>query len=261
MDKNFIEAMKQYYKLKQQYDNDIEKQKMKIINNPSLSKKDKRERFKEIKKKCVNCKKIGGTIFTNNDNRLKAVCGSAEPCELNIELLKSNYVDIRDELMLYSKDLDILRTDIIMTKLDFLFGYRSEEETISFFERESKKISYVTEKMYDINNIINNIVNNKEDQLLLKKYEKTLYNDIHTLNMIFKDYKDENKPEYIKDMVELYITKIKPVAENIRNLKYIYTGIDYNEKDDTYSLIEKPYTINDMELGVNQRNTIISFVL
>jgi hypothetical protein len=79
--------------------------------------------------------------------------------------------------------------------------------------------------------------------------------------MIFKDYKDENKPEYIKDMVELYITKIKPVAENIRNLKYIYTGIDYNEKDDTYSLIEKPYTINDMELGVNQRNTIISFVL
>ena len=108
--------------------------------------------------------------------------------------------------------------------------------------------------------MIDNIVDNKEDNILIKKYEKMYYNDLNTLNNIFKDYKEENKPEYIKDMVEIYLTKIKPVAENIRNLKYKYTGINYNEDDDTYTLIEEPYTISQIEYGDSQENKIISFV-
>lgn len=260
MDKKFIEAMNQYYKLKQQYDNDIEKQKKRILSNESLSKKEKQERFKQFKPKCINCKKLGGTIFTNTNFRLKAVCGSSEPCELNIELLKSPYLDARNEEMLYAKDLDILKTYIIMTKLDYLFGYKSEEETLSLFDSKNKQISQVTQQLYKLKNYITNIVNNKEDQFLLKKYENMYYNDINTLNNIYKEFEEENKPEYIKDMVELYITKIKPVTDNIRNLKYKYTGIDYNEDDDTYTLIEEPYMISDIEYSDGPKNTIISFV-
>jgi hypothetical protein len=260
MDKKFMEAINQYYKLKEQYDNDIEKEKKRILTNDKLSKKDKRERFKQIKKKCINCKKVGGTIFTNDKNILKAVCGSVEPCNLKIELLKSVYLDAREEMRLYSKDLDIIKRDIIMTKLDFLFGYTGEEETLSIFYSQNAEISNITERLYYVNNIINNIANNKEDQILMKKYEKMYYNNINILNNIYKDYKTDNKPEYIKNMVELYIEKIKPLAENIRKLKYLYTGIDDNEEDDTYKLIEKPYTINQMEFITGQKNTIISFV-
>ena len=147
MDDTFIDAMKHYYKLKQQYDNILQKQKLKIINNETLSKKEKRDRFIRIQRKCINCKKSGGTIFTNINDRLKAICGSTEPCNLNIELFKSKFTDSREELRLYLSDLDKNKTIIIMTKLDFLFGYKSEEETLSDFNARRLDIAKFTDKI------------------------------------------------------------------------------------------------------------------
>ena len=45
-------------------------------------------------------------------------------------------------------------------------------------------------------------------------------------------YKKDKKGEVFKDMVELYCTKIKPQTKLIRELNYVYTGIDYNEDAD-----------------------------
>ena len=56
------------------------------------------------------------------------------------------------------------------------------------------------------------------------------------------------KPVYLKNMVELYVTKIKPQVTTIRELKYMYTSVEYNEDDDVYRLIELPFTRDKMEL-------------
>ena len=54
------EAINNYYKLKEIYESKINQNKIKIINNPQLTKKEKEVKFKNIKKLCVNCKKEGG---------------------------------------------------------------------------------------------------------------------------------------------------------------------------------------------------------
>jgi hypothetical protein len=84
MDAEMIEEMDKYYILKKKYEETVTNEKKKILKNDSLSSADKRVRFKEIAFKCIKCKQKGGTIFTNNNNILKAVCGSSTPCDLNI---------------------------------------------------------------------------------------------------------------------------------------------------------------------------------
>ena len=258
MDAKFMKAMKHYYVLKEQYDTILQKQKQKIMSIDNLSKREKRDRYIRTIKKCINCKKPGGTIFTNTNGRLKAVCGSVEQCNLNIELFKSKFINSREEVRLYLNDLNKYKTSIIMTKLDFLFGYKSEEETVSTFEKCRLEIAKITDKIYQIEKEINinDFSNNKENQNLIKQLEKQLYMDINTLKQIYVDYLKDKKVELIKDMVELYLTKIKIQAEEIRKLTYMYTGIEND--DGIYKLIEEPYTIDKMEIP-DEKSVIVSY--
>ena len=256
MDKKFLEDMKHYYKLKQQYEVSIQKEKINIMKKNMLSKREKRKRFTKLQHKCINCKKPGGTIFTNTNATLKAVCGSSDPCDLNIELFKSRFINSEEEFRLYSSDLDKYKTNIIMTKLDFLFGYKTEDETLAVFEKSRDKIAKITGIIARIENNINDIKNNKEKEKTLNTIEETFEDDKYNLKNIYKEYLTEKKPEMIKDMVELYLTKLKPEAEEIRKLKYMYTGIEKDE--DIYTLIEEPYTLDKMEMS-DEKSVIVSY--
>ena len=64
-----------------------------------------------------------------------------------------------------------------------------------------------------------------------------------------------NKPEYIRDMTELFINKIHPNAERIRNLQYNYNSIE--ERDEEYHLIQKPYTFEQIEINYGDVPKII----
>ena len=65
MDDSTKEAIHNYYKLKQKYEMAIKKQKHKILTNPTLNAEQKKQKVLQIKKKCVNCNGVGGTVFKN----------------------------------------------------------------------------------------------------------------------------------------------------------------------------------------------------
>jgi hypothetical protein len=102
----FQDAIKKYYKLKNDYDESIQEQKKKILSMTGLSLKEKRIEFRKLKNKCVNCKRPVGSIFNtklegNNkyyskDRVLVALCGDRDdPCPLNIEINLSSINDLR----------------------------------------------------------------------------------------------------------------------------------------------------------------------
>ena len=249
MDAACIEAMSQYYRLKQKYEINIAAKKQNILKMKSLTKQERIERFKRIPRQCIHCKAKGGTIFTSTKDRLKAVCGNtASPCNLNIEIFKSICMDSQEELRKYAYDLERYKISIIMAKLDFLFGYKSEEEILSLFEENRLDIAKITDKMFQLEHSINNITNNKENIESIKQLEKIYYDDLKGLKNIYDEYLKDKKPVYLKNMVELYVTKIKPQVTTIRELKYMYTSVEYNEDDDVYRLIELPFTRDKMEL-------------
>ena len=97
MTENLENALNEYYKLKSNYENENYKNKKVIMNNKELSKREKQREFQRLKPKCINCKRVGGTLFTNtikdkdddtkikNIRTLKAICGVHEnPCNLKI---------------------------------------------------------------------------------------------------------------------------------------------------------------------------------
>jgi hypothetical protein len=60
------DALNEYFRLKNKFDNEITLNKKKIMNNPTLSKREKRSEFLKLKPKCINCKRPSklGTIFS-----------------------------------------------------------------------------------------------------------------------------------------------------------------------------------------------------
>ena len=57
------ESLNEYFKLKQKYEAEIAANKKRIINNSTLSNREKRSEFMKLKPKCINCKRPGGSIF------------------------------------------------------------------------------------------------------------------------------------------------------------------------------------------------------
>ena len=88
--------MDRYYELKHRYEKALNARKLKIKKNEDLTLKEKRALIKKIVPKCVNCGKAGGTVFEEKNGMLKAVCASKTPCDLNINLKRKQYENVRD---------------------------------------------------------------------------------------------------------------------------------------------------------------------
>jgi len=251
MDNTLIEAINDYYKLKQQYDDTVISQKNKILKNDTLSSKDKRRRFKQLVYKCINCKQKGGTIFTNINGYLKAVCGSDTPCKLDIEIMKGKYNDLRDVNRELTYETDMLQINIIKTKLRFLFNLISEETSINDFEYLRNQLSLKSIENYDILIKYNDIFNNKKKENEIRKNTTQLIHEISKIKELYKLYLQDNKEPKIKEMVDIYVSVIIPIEEKIRDLKYVEEYVDLNENNNTSDLITKTYTISDLEVEIS----------
>lgn len=250
-----LDAVDEYYKLKAKYDKSRENEIKKYISDEDLTKRQKREKFSRFKPKCVNCNRVGGTIFSNKKRVLKAVCNVSPPCKLDIEIQLGEYETKYNAIQSYKNFRDEDQLNIIKTKLNLLFNFATEQETIAKFEE-------LKEAFLDINKIYNSllvdylsIVENPTRQMNLNDGIISLYENVEELKKIYDEYKKDSKPEYIRDMVELYINKIQPNAERNRNLRYSYNSID--QEDNVIHLVQKPYTIDQIEINLGEKEKIV----
>jgi len=242
-----IEEINKYYALKKKYEESVTQEKKKLLKNDSLSSADKTARFKEMVFKCVNCKKKGGTIFTNNNNILKAVCGSSTPCELNIEINKGKIVQLREILDIDANHIDFLKEDIISIKLKYLFKIIDQAEALSAFDSLSGDLSSRAIDQQQFIKKYNDIVDNKNKEFQLKTYIDKLNLEIDNIKKLNKLYQTDKKDSILKTIIENYTGIIQPLVNDIRELKYNYFTIEVDEKQNMDYFITEPYTISQME--------------
>ena len=252
------DALNKYYKLKERYEKSIDKIKETIKENyPELSNIAKRKKIKKAIK-CVKCKKSGGTIFTNNNNTLKAVCGNSEdPCDLNIEFNRGGvYKNIRVMEEKYSNNIESLQNMIIKMKLNLLFGYTTEEVTLKEFNKYRDLLSERTSRYNKIQKTFLNIVNDTANKSIIEDKENQLLILIDSLKQMNKEYLLkidvlllEEKNKYIDDMIDIYLKEIIPLNEEIVNLKYkvnqVYLDVSNKEKT-LFLLTREPYSMKEM---------------
>jgi len=129
---------------------------------------------------------------------------------------------------------------IIITKLDYLFGINnSKEDIIEKFNVLKVELSNIGEKQILLNKDYGDIISGIHRNPLLNDAAIDLENEIYEMKQLYKEYLEKPSNIYIENMIELYINKIKPIAEEIRKMKYEHYKIE--EIDNEHILFAEPY--------------------
>ena len=257
----------------------MDRRKKLIKKNKTLDLKERRAAIKKLIGKCVNCGKTGGTIFEERNGTLKAVCGSKTPCDLNINLKRKLYDNMRELEQKNNKRSESLKMLIIMTKLDYLFGLiSSKDEIVDKFNTYKSELSQISESQLIIHKRYGDIISGIHREPLLNDANLDLINEIDELKKTYQEYLQDpaHSSAYLTSMVEKYLTTIKPLVEKIRDMNYAYYAMEtnieikesgdvddetgeekQNEEDDTkaanqknkaiYTLVARPYRLDQME--------------
>lgn len=255
------EALHEYYKLKDRYDEVYDKKKMSIMSDETLSMVQKRKKIEKLKasRKCVVCKATGGTLFTSDNRVLKAVCGSeTTPCGLNIEIVKGKIESIGDIMRDTYKKIETIKEDIIKYKLDLLFRYITDEQLAQKFGEAKKNLDTYLERYDKLYNRYIDVVINPENMKELKTLQVELYVYIGQLNQLMNEFNATGEQEKVRNMIDIYLSSIVPLTEKIRNTTYSYSNVEYDERTNEHNLIQKKYTIKGLEVDV-EHPQVISF--
>lgn len=257
---NFDDAISTYYKLKGQYNANFNKL-VKEIYDKKLSLEEKQSKFTEIKPKCVVCRKHGGTIFEEDNTMLIAKCGNLDnPCKLDIKLERAKYDNILKVINTQNGYINKYKNDIITTKLNFLFGFKTQETTLSEFEKLKGDLVKIIKQYQDNTSKYIKTIYNAENISSINTLDDKLYANIKIFKDNIDNYKSSGQQSFIKDALEIYVNTIKVINKELQALKYKIQEVIYNKDNDTYKLVQKSYTLSDLQIiKPDTENKVITF--
>ena len=255
--KKFIDGLNTYFKLKAAYETNIKKDKTQISKLPGLSWREKRNEYVKIKPKCINCKRPVGSIFstkiTNGERQYIALCGDRKtPCPLDIKINLGVTFNITDDIRQDEEKIKDYNNEIIRDKNDLLFGYTTAQQAVTRFDSIKEDVADAT-KIYEFTlDQYLNVVDNPEKKEELKNLKLEFYNNLDNFNAMMQQYKSTQNTQFVVDAVELYVTTMQPKVNDILKKTYSYNGVEYNEDDNTFHLIQIPISIEDLEWDIGE---------
>lgn len=262
-ERDFLDALNNYYKFKSNYEDSFQKEKTNIINNESLSWKEKRGEFKNYKPKCINCKRPVGTIFSRTYNEkefsrvLKAVCGDIQdPCSLNITLNIGYYENIPCLIKIDEKDIENLKISVIKDKNNLLFDYINTETALDNFEKFKKEIIEISTSLEAIKEIWMNINDNEERKKNLQKLQEESYILIDSIKSLINDYSHNNNNALVQDAVTIYVKQLMPKLKQLVKVKYEVNKVEFIEEENIYRLIQYENSIPSLEYNYGKPEII-----
>lgn len=251
------ETLDEYFKLKLQYETQITANKKKIINNTSLSNREKRSEFLKLKPKCINCKRPGGTVFlttffkeTDKDEsyrQFKATCGIvADPCNLNITV-HIGKVDLLPNLLNnIQEEIEGLKNAMIADKNKLLFGCTTTEEALAKFDELKEEISIYTSFYEQYLTKYHTIIDNDEKKTELTNSLAEYYLQIGKIKDCIRKMNETDNVQFARDAVVIYSTILTPLMDKLRSLKYNESSVLRNEDTNACELIQKIYSIQKL---------------
>ena len=243
----YLEELKEYYSLKKKYNGHKQTFINKLINSKDSSIDTKKKIASTYKPKCVNCGKLGGTIFTESSKMLRATCGNtSSACDLNIAVVKMNASLINKDLEKANLLLNNKKKDIVLTKLDYLFKYIAEDKAVELFEQHNNDRAAIQENYNNLLMMYNSIVDNPETEKLINEKLEEHTELVNKHKRFMKLYNQTNETGYLNDAVLVYKNELKQLDEFILNLKYPHNSIEFD--DDMKYLHQDKYVLTDLEV-------------
>ena len=259
--KSWQEGINDYYKLKRDYESSIDKEIKKL--DKGLSIKEKRNEFKKLKPKCIDCNRPVGTTFSINydkekDGRiLSAVCGDkVDPCNLNINIFLG-YTETYPEIIKgLENEIKKIKNDIIVDKNKLLFGFITTEQALESFDSYSSKISEKTERLTSVLELYLNETDNTEVNETIRTLQSEIYLTIGYIKDAMISYDRTNNTQFVQDSVNIFVNQLTPKMTQLMNLKYNYNNVEL--ENGVFKLVQKKTSIEQIELTYND-STVNSF--
>ena len=296
----YLSDLDAYFKLKKKYETKWFILKKKNLINIKNKRKDGKMLISNLQRKCINCNKVGGTIFTRENNIFIAKCNAEErKCSLNIQIKPGNYINSKKYENMVNNKIKEIKNKIINNKLNLLFDLENDDVIINEFnslkdelKKESERLKNIKQEIVKLDIIPINDVNDddmkdddmKDDDMKdddMKKDGKQKGNKIifkkdkiiqlkikldefiKTFKTSLKEYRANNTNKtLLNNSINIYISNILPILEQIRNLenKNIYIDktntADLSEPNAEFKLIKKKYFIEDEELSYSEYNVL-----
>jgi len=221
----FVESIHDYFTLKEKYENNEKNARRDARYNAVIVRK-KGEKYgrrvaRELLPKCVNCKRPVGTVFKTREDRLLAYCGDAgSPCPLKIEIYKGNFESDDKSAADVSMLLQETKEKIIRQKMDVLFNYATEEETVAKFKGliEDYNLYSVLHKA-DLDMREDKQFNVHKREII--KSKKLKIEDIKAaMNSHMDEYAESGNRDELITAMDIYVREYIPEINNLRLLKY-----------------------------------------
>lgn len=262
-ERDFLDALNNYYKFKSNYEDSFQKEKTNIINNINLSWKEKRVEFKNYKPKCINCKRPVGTIFNRSYNEkefsrvLKAVCGDIkEPCSLNITLNIGYFETIPNIIKTDEKDIENLKISVIKDKNNLLFDYITADSALDNFEKFKMEIIEINTSLEAIKDLWMKINDNDERKNNLQKLYEEINILINSIKILINDFSNNNNNALINDAVTIYVKQLLPKLKQFSQIKFQVNKVEFFEDENIYRLIQYKNSLQSLEYNYGKPEII-----
>lgn len=264
----FVEALHKYFQLKTKYEDGARSARMDVrakALQQGFGEKRAKKMAAAIRPKCVNCKRPVGTVFRMREDRLFAHCGDTnEPCVLRIELFKGHF-ESNDAFAKSTRDeLLSIKERIIQQKMDVLFNYASEEETVQNFKElieEYNLVSFLHKIDVDVREDKRFNVHKKE---LIKGKIQRLNELKSAMNVQMDEYNESANRDALHTAMDIYIREYLPEIHNLRMLKYsVMEMVVPNTEVDTpiRALIQSSASMRELENIQGEIPRVLKFVV
>ena len=166
---NYIEGLNEYFSLQNNYKKKLLEAKRKVFKS-AVTKKIAKNSVATVKIPCIKCQRPVGTRFLNKYDKYMALCGDTQnPCTLDIQIYTGEIDMYKEHLYDNYQSIQELKQNIICKKLDSLFGFVTEEESVNVFKDELEKYNIETKIYAELLDIHNDIYNNPDKNMLIEK--------------------------------------------------------------------------------------------
>jgi hypothetical protein len=142
--------------------------------------------------------------------------------------------------------VNLLKEQIIKTKLNVLFNYITEEEAVNEFKEEREALDQALEIHRDFRekylDVVCNSTRNEEVDNLTRQFHEA----VQTLKGIMQSRTESSSSvSHVVDGVSHYLDVIVNLNKQLMEKKYVYCAME--KEDSSHHLVQKKYTLEQLE--------------
>ena len=243
MDSSYNKAIDRYYYYKRKYNEEREKQKLKIKTNDNLSLDQKREKIKQIKPKCLFCKRKVGMQFFKKKGMLYALCGNTEEeCGKKMVIKTSQHLQLVDSMEYFQSEVRKAMEDIVNHKTKLLLSMGNDKDILEAFEEDLENYDETSEIKNRLESRLNSLSLNQHIEEV-ERSDPEMKEHIKSIQVVLLEYEksDQKDAKLLTESNKIYAEHIRPLENKINELSFRRRVLKQEKDVYTFHKLEMEY--------------------